>query len=171
MRTSLILPRGSNDMLMKIFRKIYESLFSAEFLKFLLVGGTAALVNFFSRFLFQVFFPYIASIALAFILGSVISFIFNKIFTFRHDKQKTSVQLAKFTVMTIVSVFLASFIAFVVMAVYEWLFSALIPKGLAETAAHVIAIGLNTIYNFLAMKFFSFRKLELKPSMNGQKPV
>jgi len=152
-------------MLKNIFSKIFKSFCSTEFLKFLLVGGSAALINFFSRFLFQVWYSYIVSVALAFILGSIISFIFNKLFTFKDNDEKTTVQLVKFTIMTIVSVFIAAFVAYLAMNLYELFKVTLIAQKGMESVAHIIAIGVTTIYNFLAMKFFSFKNLNLKKTL------
>ena len=141
------------------FKAIADNFISKQFLRFLLVGGIAALANFFSRFLFQTYFPYTPSVALAFTLGTIISFILNKTFTFASYDEKTSIQLIKFLLAGIVCVALASIIAYLGMAFYHIARISFVTEKKMESIVHIIAIGLTTIYNFLAMKFFSFRRL------------
>jgi putative flippase GtrA len=98
---------------------------------------------------------------LAFTVGTVISFILNKTFTFRAYSEKTAVQSAKFAVVAVGGYFLAVITAFLTIKIYEVLGISLITLQTAEKFAQAIAIGFVTVYNFLAMKYFSFNKLNL----------
>ncbi len=153
-------------MIKKVTIKTKKIFISKEFAKFLLVGGTAALVNFFSRFCFQIFFSYVFSIACAFILGSIISFILNKNFTFKAHDEKTRIQMFKFTIIAIGSIFLASFLAGIIMFFYNFFTIAYVSQPTMETLTHIFTIGVNTIYNFLAMKYFSFKPIKLNIGKN-----
>jgi putative flippase GtrA len=156
------------DNMMKNFRNIIVKKFlSAEFIRFLLVGGSAALANFLSGFFFQQFFSYRVSIALAFTVGSVISFIFNKLFTFKAHDEKVMRQLVKFTVVAVVAIFLAELVAGLVLEIYRWLALRLFSEQLVKSLAHVVAIGVTTIFNYLAMKFFSFRSIKLSGKLES----
>lgn len=143
-----------------LLKRIIKDFISTQFLRFLLVGGFAALVNFFSRFFFRQFFLYVVSVAFAFSVGTIISFILNKIFTFKSFEERTVVQLIKFIIIAISSIFLATFIAWLGMVVYRLLQISFISSKQMESIAHIIAIGVTTLYNFLTMKYFSFRKLK-----------
>jgi len=139
-------------------KRISGIFFSQEFLRFLISGSIAAAVNFFSRFFFRLYFSYALSIAFSFSLGTVISFFLNKFFTFRSFGEKSAIQLAKFILIAVTSVILASFLASVQVALYKFTRINFIKEKNLESVVHLTTIGLVTVYNFLAMKYFSFRK-------------
>ncbi|MFA5879607.1 MAG: GtrA family protein [Candidatus Margulisiibacteriota bacterium] len=143
----------------RIVKHIGKSFFSTQFLKFLLVGGLAAFINFFSRFFFRIFVSYISSVILAYILGTIFSFIFNKIFTFKEDKQKTLVQGLKFFVIALSAIIIAALVVSLIMFIYNFFNISYINEQSMESFAHIVAIGVTTIYNFLTMRFFAFKKL------------
>jgi putative flippase GtrA len=132
---------------------------SKQFLRFLLVGGIAGLANFLSRFAFQIFFSYTLSVALAFSFGTVISFILNRSYTFAAYDEKAMIQFIKFILIAIVGIALAAVIAWLGMVIYKALKIGLVNEKQMESIAHIIAIFLITFYNFLAMKYFSFKRL------------
>jgi putative flippase GtrA len=149
------------------FDRIITSFFSVQFLKFLLVGGTAALINFLSGLLMREYlipqFPEV-SVGIANIIGAIVSFIFNKIFTFKAADEKTGIQALKFALVAVTASFIAMGISWVVLFVYKSSGITSIDSKMAGHASQVIAIGITTIYNFIAMKFFSFRKITGKQS-------
>lgn len=55
---------------------------SAQFLRFLAVGGFAALVNFVSRIVLSRWLPYSAAIVIAYLLGMATAFVLNRLFVF-----------------------------------------------------------------------------------------
>lgn len=57
---------------------------SRQFLLFLVMGGLAALVNFFSRMAFSHWMHYTLAIILAYLYGMINAFILNRLFVFRH---------------------------------------------------------------------------------------
>jgi putative flippase GtrA len=89
-------------------------------------------------------------------MGTILSFVLNKIITFRKLKN-TRMQIIKFIILAIVAYFLAVVIVSALIFVYRHLNITLVDIKTAEKIAQVIAIGITTIYNFLAMKFFSFK--------------
>ena len=60
---------------------------SKRFMSFLIAGGLAALVNFGSRFLYDVFVTYTIAIILAYITGMVTAFYLNKLFVFQKSSK------------------------------------------------------------------------------------
>lgn len=142
-----------------ILKKLADSFISKQFLRFLLVGGIAALANFLSRFAFQIIFPYTMSVALAFSLGTVISFIMNRSYTFAAYDEKAMIQFIKFILIAVVGIALAAAIAWICMAIYRISRIDLVNEKQMESLGHIIAIFLVTFYNFLAMKYFSFKRL------------
>ena len=140
--------------------RISELFLSKQFLRFLVSGGIAALVNFFSRFFFQQFFTYAWSVALSFSLGTGVSFFLNKAFTFASYDERTSIQFVKFILIALVGIMLASFAASAQITLYRLLGWPRLSEGEVESIAHIVTIAGAAIYNFLAMKYFSFRRLK-----------
>lgn len=146
-------------MIANVFKRAFLSFKSVQFLKFLIAGSIAALVNFFSRFFFDVFLTYVTSVIFAYLLGSIVSFILNKYFIFKVNDEKTSIQLFKFSILAVGAILLASIVVYLLMELYRLFPVSIVSEKTTESLAHILSIGVTTIYNFLAMKFFSFRNL------------
>ena len=61
--------------------------FSRQFLVFLITGGIAALVNFFTRILFDLYWSFSTSVLLAYLAGMCTAFILAKLFVFKESTQ------------------------------------------------------------------------------------
>jgi len=135
---------------------------SGQFVVFLLVGGTAALVNFFSGALVRLYWTsyaaYAASVTIGFLLGTVVSFVLNRRFTFRASEGAVGGQAFRFLVAALGSVVVSLAVASVVLWAWELTGRAVVTRAQVESLGHISAIGVSTVYNFLAMKFFAFRR-------------
>ncbi|MDQ7824589.1 MAG: GtrA family protein [Candidatus Eremiobacteraeota bacterium] len=141
-----------------MLERIKREFLSRQFAKFLLVGGIAASANFFSRFLFRLWFPYVVSVGLSFTLGTVVSFILNKTFTFKSYEESTAVQAFKFALTGLVYIVLGSAVA---QGIYWITGHFALPPSWRESLSHALSIAICTVYSFLVIKYFAFRKLEL----------
>ncbi len=148
-----------------IIGKITKLFFTKELLIFLGVGATAAFVNFTGGLLFRMVFQgkyfFTISIWFGYIMGSIVSFLLNKTVTFKAHDEKTLNQMVKFTAVFVCSVFIASAVANVVMIVYQHLGLKIFTLDRMEDVARFISIGATTLFNYPAMKFFSFKKINL----------
>jgi putative flippase GtrA len=135
---------------------------TTQFVTFLAVGGTAALVNFLSgaavRLCGTSYAAYAASVALGFALGTGVSFVLNRRFTFRAGDQPVVPQAVRFGVVALGSILLGVIAASAIFAAWDLFGRIAITRGQAESVGHLGAIGICTVYNFLAMKFFAFAK-------------
>ncbi len=131
-----------------------------EIVKFLIVGTFSATINFFSRMLFRSFFPYVVSVLFGYLSGTISSFLLNKNYTFKAFDESGSVQFGKYLIVTITSILLGMLIATYAVSIILSLELTIIPANYIESLGHLIAIGLTTIYNYLAIKFFCFRKID-----------
>jgi putative flippase GtrA len=156
-----------------IIEKIKNEFFNAQFLRFLLVGGFSALVNYFSGYFlrenFSRYLSFEASVATGFIIGAIMSFILNKIYTFGAHGEKTSIQLVKFLLIVITSTALASFLAFLCMKTFTLLNLQFGTKTFMESVARVLSIVGVTFYNFLTMKYLAFNKVNISPDEGAGK--
>jgi putative flippase GtrA len=139
--------------------KFFNIFFSGQFLKFILAGGIAASFNFFSRFLFELFLPFIASVALGYTVGTIVSFFLNKVFTFKAYDEHPALQFFKFAIAAPLGIFLGSIIVFLIMKIYKASNINFINEEYIKSATHLIAIGLTTIYSFIVIKYFCFKKV------------
>jgi putative flippase GtrA len=125
-----------------------------RFLRFLAAGGTAALANAASRWLFSLAMPFELAIPLAYVVGMALAFGLMRGFVFRAaETGGASGQFGRFALVNawsfaqvwLVSVGLARL-------VFPWL-------GLvwqAETIAHLIGLGTSALTSYLAHRWFSF---------------
>ncbi len=153
-------------MIIKKIKEIVKLFFSIQFLKFLFSGSISAVLNFFSALLFRMFFDkivyyYSISIAFGFTLGTISSFILNKYFTFKAFEEKSYIQLLKFIFSALLGILIATIIASILNMTLRRLNND-INKKIVETISHIITIGVMTIYNFLFMKLFAFKKIEFR---------
>ena len=122
--------------------------------KFLLVGGFAAGVNFFSRILLGKWMPYVTSIVLAYLLGMATAFVMNRLFVFSNAKNALHHQVFWFVAVNaaavvqtlIVSVLLAN-IVFPRMG-FVWH---------PETVAHAFGVMIPVVTSYLGHKHLSFK--------------
>ncbi len=63
-------------------RSVSASLLGSRFIRFLLAGGLAALVNFGSRFFYNLFVDFSTAVVLAFFTGLITGYILNKRYVF-----------------------------------------------------------------------------------------
>jgi putative flippase GtrA len=66
---------------------VIHHFFSRQFLVFLVTGGIAALVNFFSRILFNLYWSFSTSVILAYLAGMCTAFFLAKLFVFKESTQ------------------------------------------------------------------------------------
>lgn len=126
---------------------------SGVFLKFLLAGGLAALVNFASRFALQPAVGFDAAVALAYLVGFLTAFVLNRAFVFPRSGKPVRVEMAWF--------FLFNLIAFPVVVALsiglrDYVFGRVLPRGPAEALAHACAILTPVAFNFAAHRLVTF---------------
>ncbi|GEM_PF-6082201 len=153
-------------MIKTALEKVKKLFLSKEFVVFLIIGAMSATLNFFSGFLFRQIFTgkyfYTISIWVGFTAGSISSFILNRLITFKAFDERIINQIAKFAVVLLFSGIIASGIANILMITYHSLGISFINSKQAETLTRLASIGLTTFFNYPAIKFFSFRKINFK---------
>lgn len=132
-----------------------------EFVRFLLVGGFAALVNLLCAFCYRKVFQgtryhFEVSVALGFSAGTVISFVLNKFITFRAKDGKTWCQLVRFLLVSMASIAVSTVVAHFVFQALMALSGNTNNSGRVESTAHIFTIGIMTLFNYLAIKHIAF---------------
>lgn len=118
-----------------------------EILRFLVGGGSAVITDYFFYHLLMRFGVALSiSKGISYILGAIIGFIINKLWTFE-SKQFQMKEIGKYTIL-----YIGSAIAnMIINAIIIWIFSN-------AFFAFLCATGTSTIMNFLGQKFFVFSK-------------
>ena len=78
--------------------------FSKQFLVFLVTGGIAALINFFSRILFNLYWSFSTSVILAYLAGMCTAFVLAKLFVFKESTQSIHRSAVIFALVNVVAV-------------------------------------------------------------------
>ncbi len=126
--------------------KNLNSINKQEILKFLVGGGTAVIVDFFTYKIFMILgLERTIAKTLSFICGSIVGFIINKYWTFKSPKFQIK-EILKYTVLYILTAFINSQVNKYTLLLFG-----------NEMFAFLCATGVSTILNFLGQKFLIFR--------------
>jgi len=125
-----------------------------QFLYFILCGGIAAGVNFFSRVLINIWLPYATSIVLAYVLGMITAFVLNRLLVFKETSNPVHHQICWFTVVNLAAVLQTLAVSLLLARiVFPW-------AGFqwhAETVAHAFGVAVPVLASFVGHKHLSFR--------------
>jgi putative flippase GtrA len=127
---------------------------SEGFIKFLLVGGFAALVNFISRILLSRIVSYILAIVIAYLIGMVVAFVLTKLFVFDVTAGKTQKQFLYFTIVNLFAVFQTVLVS---VSVADYLLPLAGIYDYRQELAHMVGICFPVFTSFLGHKYFTFR--------------
>jgi putative flippase GtrA len=129
---------------------------------FLVVGGSAALANFGTGVLVRLIstsaLVYGASVVLGMGVGTVVSFFLNRRYTFAVADQPAAPQAARYALVSIGGVLVTLTVAEAALGLWQLAGAPLLSRTMMEHCAHLAAIGLNTVYTFLAVKFFALKR-------------
>jgi putative flippase GtrA len=127
---------------------------SRQFGRFLLAGGLAAIANWLSRFVFNLFMSYAAAIVAAYALGMAVAFVLNKRHVFPYSQRPVGAEMSFFVLFNVLAFPLVWVIAY---ALGERLLSGLLPRQLALALGHGLAVAVPGLVNFVLHKFITFR--------------
>jgi putative flippase GtrA len=126
-----------------------------QFMRFLVTGGLAALVNLVSRYFLNFAMPFAWAVAVAYLFGMTTAYVLGRIFVFERSGRTVADEFWRFTLVNAVA------------ALQVWLISV----GLAEYAfpalglgwhpleiAHLIGVAVPVFTSYLGHRHFSFAK-------------
>lgn len=125
-----------------------------QIVRFLLLGGLAAAINWLVRFPLSLVLPFPAAVFVAYLIGMSAGFTLYRAYVFPNSRQPVPLQVTLFLIVNALG-------AVVVMAVSLALLHHLLPaigwSVLPEAVAHGTAIGVGAVANFFGHKYLSFR--------------
>ncbi|GFZ75705.1 hypothetical protein GCM10011403_17480 [Pseudohongiella nitratireducens] len=127
---------------------------SRQFLAFLLTGGIAALVNFFSRIVYSQWMGFSSAVIAAYLSGMVTAFILARLLVFQGSTQTLYRSILFFTLVNLLAIVQT-------WAVSLWMLHQVLP-ALAVThftpeIAHACGIIVPVFTSYLGHKFWSFK--------------
>lgn len=131
-----------------------KSILADERVRFLLAGGSAALLNWLVRFPLSMIMPYAAAVTAATAIGMVAGFFLYKNLVFQAPSRSLWLQIRDFIGVNIVAG-IVTVLAAVVLSRGPWWPEAYV--HLAPGASHLAGIGIGAVVNFFGHKLFTFR--------------
>ncbi len=126
-----------------------------EFLRFLLVGATAAIGNWIFRIVFNLWTDsFVLSVVGAYAVAVIIAFGLNKIYVFPNSNQSLKNQIRYFALVNFISFWAVLASAVLIKQFLKYLG---MPHYTSELA-HFIAIAIPMFGSFLIYKFFAFKQ-------------
>lgn len=142
-------------------RSVSASLLGSRFIRFLLAGGLAALVNFGSRFFYNLFVDFSTAVVLAFCTGLITGYILNKRYVFTSSGNSMVQEIGWFVFVNLIalaqtwglSVYLAR-----VLPAYMPVVGGAGSTELAEAVAHGAGVLLPVFTSYIGHKYLTFRE-------------
>lgn len=135
-------------------RRVISLYASRQFGWFLLAGGFAALANWLSRFLFNLFMSYAAAVAVAYALGMAVAFALNKRYVFPYSRRPLAAEMSFFVLFNVAAFPVVWGIAYFL---GERLLPGVLPRQFALAVGHGCAVALPALVNFVLHKSITFR--------------
>lgn len=136
---------------------VTRNFLSKQFLMFLVTGGTAALVNFGSRIVYNQWVSFSVAIVLAYLTGMVTAFVFARWLVFKRSDQSFVRSATLFCAVNVIAVVQTWLISM-------WLALYVFPYWgvtlLAAEIAHAFGVVVPVFTSYLGHKHFSFRERE-----------
>lgn len=125
-----------------------------QFLVFLVTGGTAAAVNFFSRILFNQWLSFSSSVILAYVVGMITAFTLAKLFVFKSGQQSLHKSIMFFVLVNVVAVIQTWLIS---MGLAYYLLPAMGVTVAVKEIAHAVGVAVPVFTSYIGHKKWSFR--------------
>jgi len=140
--------------MMLALRRVVAFYTSAQFARFLVVGGVALACHWLSRFAFNAFVDYGYAIVLAYLVGIAVAFVLNKIYVFPYSERPLNFEMSFFFLVNIAAFPVVWVVAYVL---GEWILVNYLQRPLALALAHGFAITLPVFVNYALHKLVTFR--------------
>lgn len=139
---------------MMLVQRVIGLYASRQFGWFLLAGGIAALANWSSRFIFNLFMSYAAAIVAAYALGMAVAFVLNKRYVFPYSRRPVAAEMSFFVLFNLAAFPVVWAIAYVL---GERILPGVLPRQLALALGHGCAVAVPALVNFVLHKSITFR--------------
>jgi len=133
----------------------YPNGMKTEFLKFLLTGGLAALVNLASRYALNLVMPFEVAVAVAYMIGMATAYILARVFVFQRSDRSIGSEFGRFTLVNLVALALVWAIS---VGLARFVFPALAFTWHADDIAHLIGVLAPAVSSYFGHRLFTFAR-------------
>jgi putative flippase GtrA len=127
---------------------------SREFGLFIFTGGSAAVVNFTSRIIYNQWMGFQAAVIAAYLTGMVTAFILAKRFVFKASTQQIHRSIIFFCLVNLLAIMQTWAIS---VGLAYWILPALGVKSYSREIAHAVGVAFPVFTSYIGHKRFSFR--------------
>lgn len=128
----------------------------ARFIRFMLTGGAAAMVNLISRYLLNLLMPFGSAVAVAYLFGMVTAYALGRALVFERSGRSVADEFWRFTV---VNLFAAAQVWVISVGLGEYAFPALPFEWHPLDVAHLIGVSVPVFTSYLGHRHFSFARV------------
>jgi putative flippase GtrA len=136
------------------------NVFEKRVIRFLMAGGLAALVNFGSRFFFNLFVDFSVAVVLAFFAGLTTGFVLNKRYVFTTSRNTVAQEMGWFVFINLLALVqtwgLSVYLAHVLPEILP--FRGESGMELSKAIAHGAGVMLPVFTSYLGHKYLTFRE-------------
>jgi putative flippase GtrA len=125
----------------------------SEFLRFLVVGGFSAAVNFGSRILLSQYFSFGIAVLIAFCIGMTTGYVLSKRFVFAASGRKAHDEFMRFGIVNLIAVVQVWLIS---VGLADYLFPAIGFTWFPQAVAHALGVASPVVTSYLGHRHFSF---------------
>jgi putative flippase GtrA len=126
-----------------------------RFLKFLVTGGIAALVNLASRYGLNQLMPFEAAVAVAYLLGMTTAYLLARRFVFDASGRPVSSEVSRFVLVNVVAL---GFVWTISVGLARIVFPAIAFTWHADDIAHLIGVLAPAATSYLGHRFYTFAR-------------
>ena len=136
------------------------SLFGTRFLRFLLAGGFAALINFGSRFFYNLFVDFSVAVVLAFLSGLTVGYLLNKRYVFGASGNSVAQEMVWFVLINLLALAQTWGLSVYLVQLLPEYIAVDSPGGgeLIEALAHGAGVILPVFTSYIGHKYLTFRE-------------
>lgn len=127
---------------------------SAQFMIFLVTGGTAAAVNFFSRILYGYWVDFSTAVVLAYLTGMVTAYLLARRFVFKESSQSLQRSVTFFVLVNLVAVAQTWAIS---MGLAYYVLPAMGVRRFVPEIAHAVGVIVPVFTSYIGHKRLSFK--------------
>lgn len=137
-----------------------EALLGNRFIRFLLAGGLAALLNFGSRFFYNIFVDFSTAVVLAFITGLTAGYLLNKFFVFTSSGNTVAQEMGWFVSINMLALAQTWGLSIYLAQLLPEYIPVAGPRGmeLSDAIAHGAGVLLPVFTSYVGHKYLTFRE-------------
>ncbi len=126
-----------------------------QFLKFLITGGIAALVNLISRYALNFVMSFEAAVVVAYLLGMTTAYLLARRFVFDASGRSVASEVRRFVLVNIVAL---GFVWVISVGLARVVFPAIGMTWHANDMAHLIGVLAPAVTSFIGHRFYTFAR-------------